>query len=461
MTRSVVALVPLQTDRLRLRALDLGDLDGVFAILGHNPTTENVSWGLDTLDDAAEWLRCRSHDESELGYSMWAVELGIQPEPGTESESDPGAPRLIGLCGFFETEEPDQVELGYVIHADYWGDGLGTEAAQAAIDAARTNGLNIIATIRTTNQASIKVAQRIGLLQTGERQDDRGTLLVWTQAATETTSLDTAGSDTADELLGGGWQTEVHRRGKTVLRTTGPQSQTVIRLLHHLADKRFDAAPAPIGTGFANDGREHLTFIEGASPQPLAWSDEAAWHIGDLLRQLHSATSDFDPGPVSVWAPWFARSLSGTHPVIGHGDLGPWNIIARDGLPVAFIDWDNAGPVDAAWELAQVTWLNAQLHDDDVAALNELPPAAARIQQARVILDGYGLPKSEREGFVDKMIEFAILTARDEAVIHSVGPDTTSPAADGFPTLWGITWRTRAAAWMIDHRQAIDATLRN
>ena len=178
---------------------------------------------------------------------------------------------------------------------------------------------------------------------------------------------------------------------------------------------------------------------------------ESAWHIGDPVRRLHDATSTFILGE-AVWRPWFARNLSGTTPVIGHGDLAPSNVLAVGDIPRTFIDWDNAGPVEARWELAQVVWLNAQLHNDDVAALNDLPDAASRFGQCAAILDGYGLTPDDRIGFVDKMIEFALCSARDEAVTYAVTEDTPIPAPDGFPLLWGVTWRTRAACWMLDHR---------
>ena len=73
--------------------------------------------------------------------------------------------------------------------------------------------------------------------------------------------------------------------------------------------------------------------------------------------------------------------------------LGPWNVVAQGGIPVAFIDWEFAGPVDALWELAETAWLNAQLHDDDIAERVGLPPAARRGQQVRLLLDAYGLPR--------------------------------------------------------------------
>lgn len=257
------------------------------------------------------------------------------------------------------------------------------------------------------------------------------------------------------EPIEGGWQTDVRRVGNSVMRASGPQSQSVMRLLHHLSDHGFDAAPRPIDGGFASDGREQISFEAGHSPQPLAWTEEATWQLGVLLRRLHDVTSTFMTTPDDHWRPWFARGLPGTTPVIGHGDLAPWNVLALEGLPTTFIDWDNAGPVDATWELAQVAWLNAQLHDDDVAELNGLPDPGERIRQCAAIVDGYELTARKREGFVDKMIEFALRSARDEAVTYAVAEETLSPAPDGFPVLWGVTWRARAACWMLDHRSEI------
>ena len=102
------------------------------------------------------------------------------------------------------------------------------------------------------------------------------------------------------------------------------------------------------------------------------------------------------------------------------------------------------------WELARATWLNAQLHDDDVAERVGLPRAADRARQARLILDGYGLPAKARAGFVEKMIEVAVREARAEAVEQDVGPDsTTAISPTGYPVLWAVTWRTRSAAWML------------
>jgi thiamine kinase-like enzyme len=154
------------------------------------------------------------------------------------------------------------------------------------------------------------------------------------------------------------------------------------------------------------------------------------------------------------------RPRPGDDRVIGHGDLGPWNILARDDLPVAIIDWDNAGPVDTTWDLAQAAWLNVQLHDDDVAEGHGLPDAAGRARQLRIFVDAYGLDPARRERFVDQMAEFAIHEARHEAVEAGVTADTTTAVADnGFPFLWAITWRAKSASWILRHRDLLQRAL--
>ena len=76
--------------------------------------------------------------------------------------------------------------------------------------------------------------------------------------------------------------------------------------------------------------------------------------------------------------------------------MAPWNLLARDDAGMALIDWETAGPVDPLVELAQACWLNAQLHDDDVAAVNGLAAPAERAGHARLIADG-----AVRHVFVD------------------------------------------------------------
>lgn len=255
----------------------------------------------------------------------------------------------------------------------------------------------------------------------------------------------------AEVPLVGGGRSEVWRDGDIVLRRAGPWTASVHALLRHLEAEGFEGAPRVVGSGFDASGRETLSFIQGESAHPKAWGDVAFPHIGRLLRDLHRATRSFALPPDAVWRDWHGRALGHPGGAVGHCDAGPWNILARGGTPMALIDWEAAGPVDPLYELAQACWLNAQLHDDDVAERQGLPSLEERARHARLILDGYGLPGAQRAGFVDKMIEFALQDAAAEASAAGPSPNTTESSP-----LWGITWRVRGAAWMLRHRAALE-----
>ena len=130
-----------------------------------------------------------------------------------------------------------------------------------------------------------------------------------------------SGDQIADAVLSDG----------VVLKKAGPWASGVIALLHHLENVGFEGAPRVVGDGYAADGRLAVTYIPGESPHPGAWSEEAASRVGELLRQLHTATTGFTAPADAVWQHVWLRELEGEQRVIGHCDTGPWNIIASTG----------------------------------------------------------------------------------------------------------------------------------
>jgi Ser/Thr protein kinase RdoA (MazF antagonist) len=252
-----------------------------------------------------------------------------------------------------------------------------------------------------------------------------------------------SGAQAADAALSDG----------VVLKRPGPWASAVIALLVHLERVGFTGAPRVVGDGYATDGRLAVSYVPGESPHPRAWTLEAVAAVGELLGDLHRATATFVAPVDARWQPLWLRELDGDARVIGHGDTGPWNIVGRQGRPEAFIDWEFAGPIDPLWELAETAWLNAQLHDDDVAALHGLPDASARAGQLRAIVDGYGLARPARDDFVDRLLDVAVHSARAEVVQGGVTMESTAAvAADGYPVLWAIAWRARSASWIARHR---------
>ncbi|MGI8793970.1 MAG: GNAT family N-acetyltransferase, partial [Acidimicrobiales bacterium] len=160
-----VRLVPIATERLLVRALQMEDLDAVYEIVGDEAVTAGATWFQPDLESCSRSLTRRLSDEVERGYSLWGVELS----------DDPG---VIGLAGFFPHD--DELELGYAFRADQWGHGYATEAALAVMKVAEGLGRRVYATIRSTNVRSLAVAQKIGLVHSGEKiEDERGTKLIF------------------------------------------------------------------------------------------------------------------------------------------------------------------------------------------------------------------------------------------------------------------------------------------
>jgi aminoglycoside phosphotransferase (APT) family kinase protein len=259
--------------------------------------------------------------------------------------------------------------------------------------------------------------------------------------------------------LSGGGSTVVTRRGDVVLRQGRPWSQDVFEVLRQLPG----IAPRPLG--FAEDGREMLTYVEGETA-PVCWSPAAANEVGRILRQVHAVP--IPPGD-RTWMPWWGRNLPGGDIVLGHCDAAPWNFLAQRGLPVALLDWDTAGPVPRRWDVAQTAWLNCQLHDDDVAAKIGLPNINARAALLQAFATGYGLTPGQRSTLVSDMIEVATRTSAQEAIDAGVHEEGTSPAPmgllgggppfEGAILVWAITWRVRSARWMLEHRSALESSV--
>lgn len=155
-------LAPLVTARLTLRPLRQTDRAAVFRLLPCLVTTANASWRRYTPEAAGAWLRRQVRNEAEHGYSVW----------GAERAGD-----LVGLCGFFAGPQ-GELELGYVIHHAHQGRGFASEAAIAAVSAARGAGRRVFAAVRPDNLASIRVSEKAGLRRTDATLAGRPELVV-------------------------------------------------------------------------------------------------------------------------------------------------------------------------------------------------------------------------------------------------------------------------------------------
>ncbi len=150
-----------ETPRLQLRYFVPEDVALLSQILADPEVMRFSVAGPKTLEQTQSLVDvCRAEYETN-GYALYAV---IHKEDN----------RLIGYCGFMPQMVSDtpEVELGYRLHRAYWGRGLGTEAAQAAVKyAADTLKLTrLVAVIEADNIGSVQVALRAGFHEETETE---------------------------------------------------------------------------------------------------------------------------------------------------------------------------------------------------------------------------------------------------------------------------------------------------
>ncbi len=161
----------LETRRLWLRHQEPGDLEALYALYCDPEVRRYFPEGTLTYDETREelaWFLNGHPERPELG--LWA----------TIHRPDN---RFIGRCGLlpWTIDGRPEVEIAFLLDRACWGQGLGTEVALALRDYARTQlGLSrLICLITPGNQASIRVATRIGMVLEQEGQDEKGPYLLY------------------------------------------------------------------------------------------------------------------------------------------------------------------------------------------------------------------------------------------------------------------------------------------
>jgi len=161
----------LETKRLILRHQIIEDLDHLWALYCNPNITKYIPDAPRSREETKEELEWHMHGHPkhpELG--LWAT---IHKETG----------RFIGRCGLlpWTIEKQYDVEVAYTIVEEYWGRGLGTEAAQGILQYGfeQLNLSRLICLIDPENIPSQKVAKNIGMTFEKEARDDLGTFSIY------------------------------------------------------------------------------------------------------------------------------------------------------------------------------------------------------------------------------------------------------------------------------------------
>ncbi len=194
---------------------------------------------------------------------------------------------------------------------------------------------------------------------------------------------------------------QVVRIGDTVRRPMRPTSPATHALLRHLADVGFAGAPKFLGLDA--QGREILSYVPGTAITPpyppWALTDEALVSVAELLRDYHRSLSSFDATPYT-WPRSAPAPFAGE--LVSHNDVNLDNVVFRDGVAVALIDFDLASPGSRVWDVACAARLWAPLRPEQYI---DDPRRGRAIRRFRLFADVYGLHDSDREALVPAILE--------------------------------------------------------
>jgi len=143
----------LDTPRLILREFSIDDVDALACVLSDPETMRFYPAPLDQAG-VEQWIARNRRRYAKDGHGLWAM---ISKASG----------ELIGDCGLTiqEVDSASEVEIGYHVRRDHWGQGLAPEAARACRDFgfARLHVQRLISLIRPENLPSRRVAEKNGM----------------------------------------------------------------------------------------------------------------------------------------------------------------------------------------------------------------------------------------------------------------------------------------------------------
>lgn len=150
------------TDRLHLRLFDKSDAETV-QVLCNNYNIYKSTLYLPypyALNDALVWIEAHKKNFEEDRSYEFAI-------------TDRKTGELYGAISLSNNQRFNNGEIAYWIGEKYWGQGFGTEAAQALVDFAfkEKKMHKVFARFFKSNPASGRIMEKIGMIQEGLLKD--------------------------------------------------------------------------------------------------------------------------------------------------------------------------------------------------------------------------------------------------------------------------------------------------
>ncbi|MEP6616564.1 MAG: GNAT family N-acetyltransferase [Ginsengibacter sp.] len=154
----------IQTERLLLRRMVIGDAQEVLNLRSNEEVMKYIDRKrAGNVEDALEWIRV-IEDALDNNFGItWGMSLRDDPS------------RLIGSIGFWRIiKEHYRAEVGYMLHPEFWRQGIMKEALQTVIEFGfnQLHFHSIEAHINTGNHASACILTNTGFIQEAYFKED-------------------------------------------------------------------------------------------------------------------------------------------------------------------------------------------------------------------------------------------------------------------------------------------------
>ena len=152
----------INTPRLTMRALNLGDADAAFAMRSDAEVMKYIDRPpAKSIDETISWIKLILDLHQKNEGVLWALSLH-------------GSDEIIGSIGIWQMDKVNhRAEIGYMLSTAHQGKGYMQEALVEAIKYAfgYINLHSIEANVNPGNQASVKLLERNGFVREGYFRD--------------------------------------------------------------------------------------------------------------------------------------------------------------------------------------------------------------------------------------------------------------------------------------------------
>jgi RimJ/RimL family protein N-acetyltransferase len=329
---------------LRLRPLDEDDADLLLPICLEPEVTRYFSNKVTDLAGVRRLVLDRLTRDIPPGMGSWVLQRDDT---------------VVGIAHLWLAKDPAGVaEIGWLLGREYWGVGLAGEAAAAVIEHGfRRLGLPMmLALVHRGNDASLRLAKRLGFLDFGEEEhhDEPHRVLVLLPdqvGSLHHIELRVTDVSAAEASLGWllpalGWISET--RWSDGLSWRHGQLSVVVRTAQDEVEALFEGDVSDVvAESAADDGGGGVGEADDAADDGAGGADEAAAaYLYDT-----SGVEQIQPGPVD--GSGADTGSAGQVGRSGHGQLGRTSLALSAGSAVRVAELTTAA-VERDWQLLSI-----------------------------------------------------------------------------------------------------------